>query len=208
MKTRTLALGGAIGLSLVASMAVAQTRAPTAAAPAPAVVQGPPIAGMCVLSVQEAIANSTVGQYVNTRMQQIVAQVKAELAPEDNAIGTESKALEAARPTLDQPTFQSRAQALQGRVDALRQKADLRQREIQATERKSFNRIAQELDPIARQLYQQHRCSILVDKGSTMMTNPEMDITGQAVAALNAKITQFQFDREHLDTAGAGAPAR
>jgi len=205
MHNKTLAFGGALAVAMIASMAAAQTAAP--AAPPP-LAQGAPIAGLCVLSVQEAISNSTVGKYASTRMQQIVAQVKAELAPEDTGIGTDSKALETARPTLDQATFQSRAQALQGRVDALRQKADLRQRELQATERKSFNRIAQELDPIARQLYQQHKCSVLLDKGSTMMTNPEMDLTSQAVTALNAKITQFPFDREHLDTGAAPAPAR
>jgi outer membrane protein len=205
MHNKILALGGALAAAMRASIATAQTAAP--AAP-PALVQGPPIAGLCVLSVQEAISGSTVGKYASSRMQQIVAQVKAELAPEDTAIGTESKALETARPTLDQATFQSRAQGLQGRVEALRQKADLRQRELQATERKSFNRIAQELDPIARQLYQQHKCSVLLDKGSTMMTNPEMDLTGQAVTALNAKITQFPFDREHLDTGAVPAPAR
>ncbi len=205
MHNKTLAFGGALAAAMLASIAAAQTAAP--AAP-PALVQGPPIAGLCVLSVQEAISASTVGKYAGSRMQQIVAQVKAELAPEDTAIGTESKALETARPTLDQATFQSRAQGLQARVEALRQKADLRQRELQATERKSFNRIAQELDPIARQLYQQHKCSVLIDKGSTMMTNPEMDLTSQAVAALNAKITQFPFDREHLDAGAAAAPAR
>jgi outer membrane protein len=206
MHNKTLAFGGALAVAMIASIAAAaQPAAP--AAPA-ALTQGAPIAGLCVLSVQEAISGSTVGKYANTRMQQIVAQVKAELAPEDTAIGTDSKALETARATLDQATFQSRAQALQARVEALRQKADLRQRELQATERKSFNRIAQELDPIARQLYQQHRCSVLLDKGSTMMTNPDMDLTGQAVTALNAKITQFPFDREHLDTGAAAAPAR
>jgi outer membrane protein len=207
MSKISLALGGALALAAIASMTSAQTKAtaPAAAAAAPPIVQGPPIAGLCVLSVQEAVATSTVGQYVNTRMQQIVASVKAELAPEDTGISNDGKALEAARPTLDAATFQSRGQALQARVDALRQKADLRQREIQLTERKSFNRIAQELDPIARQLYQQHRCSVLIDKGSTMMTNPEMDITAQAVTALNARITQFTFDREHLDAASAAA---
>jgi outer membrane protein len=208
MQKNILVLGGAIAFVAMATAAGAQTAAAPAAPAPPPIVQGPPIAGLCVLSVQEAIGTSTVGQYVNSRMQQIVAQVKAELAPEDSGIGTDSKALDAARPTLDQATFQSRAQALQARVDALRQKADLRQREIQATERKAFNRIAQELDPIARQLYQAHKCSILIDKGSTMMTNPEMDVTAQAVTALNAKITQFQFDREHLDTAAAAGPAR
>ncbi len=206
MHNNTLALGGALAAAMIASIGSAATTAAPAAPPP--LSQGAPIAGLCLLSVQEAISGSTVGKYASTRMQQIVAQVKAELAPEDTGIGTDSKALETARSTLDQATFQSRAQALQARVEALRQKADLRQRELQATERKSFNRIAQELDPIARQLYQQHRCSVLLDKGSTMMTNPEMDITPQAVTSLNAKITQFPFDREHLDTGAAAAPAR
>jgi len=90
---------------------------------------------------------------------------------------------------------------LQTRVNGLRQKADLRQREVQATEQKSINRIAQELDPIARQLYQQKRCTILVDKGSVLIASPDMDLTPQAIAGLNTRIQQFAFDREHLDTA-------
>ena len=97
---------------------------------------------------------------------------------------------------------------MQTRADALRQKSDLRSRELQATRDKALNRIAQELNPIAIQLYQQHHCSVLLDKGSTMVVNPDMDLTNQAVTMLNAKITQFPFDREHLDTPAAAAPAR
>jgi outer membrane protein len=188
--------------SLAASSVLA---APAAATAPPPVVQGPAIPGLCVLSVNQTISTSTVGRYVSERMSQIVGQVKAELGPEDTAIATEGRALEAARPTLAAATFQSRAQALQARVNALRQKADLRQREVQATEQKSINRIAQELDPVARQLYQSRRCSILVNKDSVMIANPEMDLTSQAVAGLNARIQQFAFDREHLDTQAAAA---
>jgi outer membrane protein len=156
---------------------------------------------VCILSINQAITTSTVGKYVSDRMNQIVTQVKAELTPEDTAIATDGRALEAQRSTLDAATFQTRAQALQSRVNGLRQKADLRQREVQATEQKSLNRIAQELDPIARQLYQQHHCSLLLNKDSVMIGNPDMDLTTQAVAGLNARIQQFAFDREHLDTA-------
>ena len=138
-------------------------------------------------------------------MNQIVAQVKAELSPEDTAIATEGRALDAARATLAAATFQTRAEALQARANALRQKADLRQREVQATEQKAINRIAQELDPVARQLYQAHRCSILVNKESVMIASPDMDLTTQAVAALNTRIQQFAFEREHLDTQPAAA---
>jgi hypothetical protein len=41
------------------------------------------------------------------------------------------------------------------------------------------------------------------------MFNPAGDITNTVVAALNTKLTQFAFDREHLDQAAAptAAPA-
>jgi Skp family chaperone for outer membrane proteins len=208
--TKKLAiLGGAsvFALAAVASIAVAQAKAP-AAAP---IVQGPPIPGMCVISTSRAITTSTVGQYVSGRLKQIGAQVDAELGPENTTLGTDVRALEAAHPTLDAATYQTRGQALQTRITAFRQKADLRQREVQATEQKAINRIAQELDPIVQSLYQQRRCSVLFDteRGAVINANPEMDLTAQAVTQLNGKITQFPFEREHLDTAGAAAaPAR
>ena len=33
-----------------------------------------------------------------------------------------------------------------------------------------------------------------------MIANPEMDLTSAAVTGLNARIQQFAFEREHLDT--------
>jgi Skp family chaperone for outer membrane proteins len=146
-----------------------------------------------------------VGRYVGSRMSQIIAQVKAELAPEETSLTNDAKALDAARPTLDAAAFQTRANALQVRANNLRQKQELRQREVSETQKKAVNRIAQELEPIARQLYQQKRCSALIDKGSVMMVNPQMDMTNEVVSGLNARIQQFAFDRERLD---AGAPAR
>ncbi len=209
MRTLVLSCAAVAMLAGTATGASAQARA--AAAPARAVSaptgapppQGPAIPGLCMLSVNQAISASQVGGYVRTRLDQIVAQVKAELAPEDTAISTDAKALEGRRATLDAATYQSQGNALGARINNLRQKADLRNREVKATEDKALNRIAQELEPIASTLYAQHHCSALLDKGSVMMANPDMDLTGAAVTALNAKLTQFTFDREHLDTATA-----
>jgi Skp family chaperone for outer membrane proteins len=187
------------------TVALAQARAAAPAAARPVIAQGPAIPGLCVMSVNQAIASSQVGGYVRTRLDQIVAQVKAELAPDDTSISNDARALEAKRPTLDAATYQKEGSALSERINTLRQKADLRNREVKATEDKALNRIAQELEPIAQSLYQQHHCSALLDKGSVMMANPDMDLTGAAVIALNGKIQQFPFDREHLETApGAG----
>jgi len=195
----------ALAVIAVASNAAAQTR--PAAAAAPAVAQGPAIAGVCVFSANQAMAQSTVGGYIRTRLEQIVAQVRAELSPEDSGIATDFKALEAQRATLDAATYQSRGQAIQARANVLQEKAALRQREVKATEDKASNRVLQELEPIVQSLYQQHHCSILFDRGAVMFANADMDLTPGAVTALNGKLQQFPFDREHLDT-GAAAPTR
>ena len=200
----TTASVAVLGLALAASGAMAQSRAAApAAAPAPAIAQGPVIPGVCTISVNEAIAQSTVGQFVRTRLQQLGQQVSAELTPEDQSISNDAKAYQAKATTLDATSRQSQGQALQARANAFQQKYELRQREMQATQEKALNRIAQELDPIAQQLYQQHRCSILINRNAVLIGNPDMDLTSAAVTALNGKITQFAFDREHLDTAPA-----
>jgi Skp family chaperone for outer membrane proteins len=188
-----------------ASSAVAQT----APAQAP-IAQGPAIAGMCVISVEGAIGGSTVGRYVSQRLQQISQQANAELSGENNAIEAEAKSLDGQRGTLDQSALEQRAAALQVRGNALQRKAQLRERELQATEQKALGRVAQEMEPLVSQAYQQKGCSILLQRTGVVIVNPAMDITPQVVTALNGKITQFAFDREHLDqpqAQGGGSPA-
>ncbi|WP_091739666.1 OmpH family outer membrane protein [Phenylobacterium immobile] len=186
--------------ALVAGQAQAQTAAPAAA---PAVRHGAPIAGLCTLSPEAVAGTSTVGKYVSTRLQQIAAQVNAELAGEKTAIDNEAKALQAAPQGGDQAALQSRLTALQTRAEAFNRKAGQREQEIQATEQKALARISTEMNPLVRQAYEAKGCAILLQREAVLMANPASDITPAVVTALNAKITQFTFDRERLDGAAA-----
>jgi len=193
-----------IGLVAVCALALtggASTVSAQASAPTPAIAQGPAIPGLCIMSVEQAAATSTVGQYVLNRLNQLGQQVKAELGPEDAAIGADVKAFDATRATLDPATLKSRGEALQARYQGLQQKASLRQQELEATQKKAFNRISQELQPVVQQIYQQRHCSVLLNKEAVIIPNPSIDLTAEAVTALNGRIQQFAFDREHLDTA-------
>jgi outer membrane protein len=214
-KPFTIGLCAAAVALTAGSSALAQAAKPAAPAAAPAagpqaVTHGPPIPNMCIVSVENAIGASTVGRYVETRMQQIVAQTNAELTGEKNAIDADAKALDARRATLDQSTLEQQASALQVRANALQRKAQLRDREVSATEQKAVGRIGQEMEPLIRQVYQQKTCSVLLQRTAVVIANTAMDITPQVIAALNAKITQFAFDRERLDgpaaAAAGGAP--
>jgi outer membrane protein len=185
----------ATAAAVLAMSSSALAQAPAVAPTAP----GPVINGVCVINIEGAVASSTVGKYVNTRLQQLVAQVKAELTPEQTAIQNEGRTLQTQRASLDARTYQQRGEALQARFNTFQQKAELRDREIQATEQKAVGRIVQEMNPLIQQAYAQKNCGLLLRSNGVLAANPAMDITPQVVTALNAKITQFPFEREHLD---------
>ncbi|WP_372786501.1 OmpH family outer membrane protein [Phenylobacterium sp.] len=204
MTSKSIVAG--LAAAAVALTAGSSAFAQAAAAPAaPAVTHGPPIAGVCIMSLENAIGGSTVGHYVETRMQQIVGQVNAELNGEKTALDNDAKNLDARRATLDQSSFEQQAAAIQVRANALQRKAQLRDREVSATEQKAVGRVGQEMEPLIRQVYQQRACSVLFQRTAVVIANPAMDITPQVITALNGKVTQFAFDREHLDQAGAPA---
>jgi outer membrane protein len=187
-----------------ASGALAQAPAAPAAAPTPPpVTHGPPIAGVCVVDVNGVIGTSTVGRYVETRLQQIQAQVKAELTGEQAALVNDAKAFDAQAATLDQNTQVQRRADLQKRDNALQQKAQLRQQELQATQQRALSRVYAEMQPLITQAYQQRGCAILFQRDAILAANPAMDLSQQLVTALNAKLTQFPFDRERLDQPSA-----
>ena len=105
MTSNTFVAGGLAVAIALSSASAAFAQAPAAAAPAaaaPAIVHGPAIPGLCVVSVEGAISSSTVGKYVNTRLQQLVAQVNAELNAEKTAIDNEAKTLDTQRASLAQ----------------------------------------------------------------------------------------------------------
>ena len=208
MKIKTLSLGACAAAAAMAyaATAFAEDAAPAEAAP-PAITYGAPIAGLCTLSLDGAVGASTVGKYVDSRLQQIGAQVNAELNGEKTSLENDAQALESQRATLDQNTFEQRASALQVRDNALQRKAALREREMQATQQQAVGRVLNEMKPLIAQAAQQRSCAILLDRSGVVMVNPAMDITPIVVTALNAKLTQFAFDRTRLDQPqGAQAP--
>jgi len=179
--------------------------AASAAGPAP-LPAGPAIPGICIFDKRGVIGGSVVGKFVGSRLSQLQAQAEAELTAEQKAIQTDATALEAQKATTPPDQFEQKVAAINARGAALQRKAQLRQREFEATEQKAFGRVLQEAEPILRQSYIQRNCSVLLGAEAVIVASPSFDLTGSVIQGLDAKITQFQFDREHLDQQAA-APA-
>ena len=216
MKTTSLAIAGVAGLAALgaANLAFAQAKPPAAAARPAATTPARPAAapaataptitatvpGVCVLSREGIVGSSTVGKYVQTRIQQLATQTNAELTGEQTALQNDAKSLETKKATLAPAAYQQQGAALQQRAEALQQKAQQRDRELQATEQKAVQRVLQEATPLVASAVDAKKCGIVIDANSVLAANTStMDLTATVVAALNTKITQFDFDRERLD---------
>ena len=204
----------ALALMSPAAGALAQTAAKSkpkaAAVSAPAAAPAPPpplqlgagIPGVCVFSEEAAVSRSSAGDTINKRMQQLGAQVQAELGPAQTSLDADIKAFKA----LPQDQQQAQGPALQQRVQDFETKRALRQRELETTLRKAIGRVDGELEPIIRVVVATRSCGLLLKADNAIYAaNPTMDITSAVIEKLNTKLPSVTFDREHLDAQAAAA---
>ncbi len=204
-KKSGVAFVGVLSIAALAPLMV-QAQTPThttAAAPA-----GPPIPGLCVLSQEAVVYTSTVGKYVATRLQQLNQAAQAEITSQTTSLQNDEKAFEAARAGLSADQLQQRAAALAAREHDLERTVQIRREELSQTEQKAQARILTEATPIFQEAVRSHNCSIVLAGTGVLVAEESMNLTPTVIAGLNAKITQFEFEREHLDQAGAAAPAQ
>ena len=185
---KTLAIGAAALASLLAaSAASAQTAGPANV--------GPAIPGVCVYFNQQLLAQSTSGQAVQARMEQLATEVQGELAPYATAIQTEAQALQAGAASIPADQQQQRRQALQQRVQEAQQLEQTRSEELRYTLSEQRRLISEAVEPVLVAVYQEKGCGILIDRESVFIMNPAMDVTATVIQRVNAALPTLSFNR-------------
>jgi len=205
MKIKITAIAAlAASLAVAASASAAPTAAP--AASGGVTLNGPAIAGMCVLSQGQLVHDSMLGKAIATRLGQLKTSVGAEINAEATQLQTDERTFETGRASMTPDQQQKQGGALAGREQALQQKYQLRTQELEATEQKALGYLGQQANPIVGSVAVQHNCSVLLS-GGVVAATASMDITTSVIQQLDARVQTYAFDREHLDTQGA-APAQ
>lgn len=184
---KTLAYGAFALTLLFAGQAAAQAQGPAN--------PGPAIPGVCVFHNERLLAQSTVGQSVQTGMRTLSQQVSGELQPYAQSIEAEITALEQGRGTIPEQEFAQRSQALQQRIGEARQLEAQRQQELEYTLNLQLRAIAQATDPILVAVYQERGCGLLLSREAVIEMNPAMDITDVVIQRLNAALPSLSFSR-------------
>ena len=173
--------------SLAASSALAQTQGPAN--------PGPVIPGVCVYFNQQALAQSTVGQAVQARMEQLAQEVQGEIAPYATQLQTEYQALQQGASTIPADQLNQRRQALQQRAQEAQQLEQTRDNELRYTLAEQRKKISEAIEPILVAVYQEKGCGILVDRESVFIMNPAMDVTPLVIQRLNTALPTLSFNR-------------
>ncbi|WP_396592993.1 OmpH family outer membrane protein [Brevundimonas sp. R86498] len=182
---KLLAIGAVALATLVGSTAVAQTQGPQN--------PGPAIPGVCVYFNQRLLAQSTVGQSVQTRMEQLAGEVQGELSPYGAAIQTEIQALQQGGQAADPDG--ARRTAVQQRIQEAQILEQTRQEELRYTLSEQRRLISAAVEPILVAVYQERGCGILLDRESVFIVNPAMDVTDTVIQRLNTALPSLSFNR-------------
>lgn len=184
---KLFAIGAVALASLTASAAMAQSQGPQN--------PGPAIPGVCVYFNQRVLAQSTVGQAVQTRMEQLAQEVQGELQPYATQIQTEAQALQQGQATIPADQMNQRRQALQTRIQEAQQLEQTRDNELRYTLAEQRRAISAAVEPILIAVYQEKGCGIMIDRESVFILNPAMDVTDTVIQRLNAQLPTLSFNR-------------
>lgn len=184
---KLIAIGVFALASLTASAALAQTQGPAN--------PGPAIPGVCVYFNQRVLAQSTVGQAVQTRMEQLAQEVQGELQPYATAIQTEAQALQQGAATIPADQMNQRRQQLQTRIQEAQQLEGTRDNELRYTLAQQRQKISEAIEPLLVAVYQEKGCGIMIDRESVFIMNPAMDVTDTVIQRLNAQLPTLSFNR-------------
>lgn len=184
---KLIAIGAFALASLTASAALAQSQGPAN--------PGPAIPGVCVYFNQRVLAQSTAGQAVQTRMEQLAQEVQGELQPYATAIQTEAQALQQGQATIPADEMNQRRQQLQTRIQEAQQLEGTRDNELRYTLAEQRRKISEAIEPLLVAVYQEKGCGIMIDRESVFIMNPAMDVTDTVIQRLNAQLPTLSFNR-------------
>jgi len=184
---KLIAIGAFALASLTASAALAQSQGPAN--------PGPVIPGVCVYFNQRVLAQSTVGQAVQARMEQLAQEVQGELQPYATAIQTEAQALQQGQATIPADQMNQRRQQLQQRIQEAQQLEATRDNELRYTLAEQRRKISEAIEPLLVAVYQEKGCGIMIDRESVFILNPAMDVTDTVIQRLNAQLPTLSFNR-------------
>lgn len=175
-------------ISMTSATTFAQSTTP--AAPPPAAPQ-PVVMG--VMDVQFILTNAKAAKTVRAAVEKQAATYQAELAQQENAIRTADQQLQQQRAALTSQDYEAKKAELGQKVEALRQKAASRNKQLQQMDNGAMTQVEQALFQTTADIAKARGLTLVLNKAMVVLNVTSYDITKEALQKLDARLTSVKL---------------
>ncbi len=175
---------------LTAAVAVAASLVGPAAAqaPVPGPVDSAPPIGIAILDQDALFLDSEFGQRVQRDLERDRAALAAENRRIENALIEEERALTQQRGTVPPEEFAALAADFDAKVQRIREEQDRKAQRLQEELDRARQRFLSVVGPVLTDILQRRGAAVLIDDQAVLISVPGVDITQEAIAAVDAEL--------------------
>jgi Skp family chaperone for outer membrane proteins len=177
-------------LSAISAAAFAQTTPTTTPVTTPGAAQ-PVVMG--VMDVQFVLSNAKAAKGVRAALEKQAAAFQAELAQQENTIRAADQQLQQQRTTLAPQDYEAKRMDLGHKVEALRQKAASRNKQLQQMENGAMTQVEQALLQTTADIAKARGLTMVLNKAMVVLNVTSYDITKEALQRLDARISSVKL---------------
>jgi Skp family chaperone for outer membrane proteins len=148
---------------------------------------------MGVIDIQYILSTAKAAKGVKAALEKQAAAFQAELAQQENSIRAADQQLQQQRATLSQKDFDAKKAALGQQVEALRQKAATRNKQLQQMENGAMSQVEQVLLQTCADIAKAKGLTMVLNKAMVVLNVTSYDITKEALQKLDAKLASVKL---------------
>lgn len=157
-------------------------------APAPTPAAGEPGTVIVVVDLQRILREASAVQVLQQQVGAAREAFQAEIRQREDDLRQQDTALAREKDTLPPDVYAQRRQALADQLAALQSDIQERRRQLDQAMNEGMRQVQTELLPILQQLTAERGADIMLAKTSIVLARPELEVTDEALARLNARL--------------------
>ena len=182
MKFHRIAVRLLAGLAIAASVSAASFSTASAGTPA----------SILIINSDQLFAQSQVGKNVREQIQTMSKKLQSESTKAEESLKAEATKLRDQRALLKEEDFAKKVQAFQQKEQATQQRLQEKGQALQIGANVARSKIEEIIRPIFADLLKAHGANILLDQSVVLAGGIDLDVTAEAVKALDAKLTKLE----------------
>ena len=147
-----------------------------------------------IIDQAKVMATSKAGVSINGQMANLEEAANKFLADEQQRILKEAEELKQKKANMEEAKFVEQAKRLNEAQSNMPSLQQIKKQEIALTQQKSYAAVLKALDPILKEVVEQKKATLLLDRSAVMFAADSTDVTDEVIKKLNASMATYTVE--------------